>query len=163
VSYITFDFETVEEALDERLTEHTVLLSILHPISIAHRVVVRDEAVKTYSLYRDTMSEDMFMNEWLENLSKDANLIEPEQINPVYIIGFKSAKFDSQLIIKYLNIQSLIGSESNMKIIWVRLGERMAKFIDIRNFIAGGTLDQFTRILVIMARLDKRVSSHMKQ
>jgi hypothetical protein len=32
-----------------------------------------------------------------------------------------------------------------MKIISVKLGERMAKFIDIRNFIAGGTLDQFTR------------------
>jgi hypothetical protein len=106
--------------LDERLTEHTVLLSILHPISVAHTVVVRGEAVKTYSLYRDGKAEDMFMDEWLSQLANDLTLINNNNDQPVNIIGFNSARFDSQLIIKHLNIQSLIGSESNMKIISVK-------------------------------------------
>jgi hypothetical protein len=121
------------------------LLSILHPISVAHTVVVNGEIVKTYSLHRDNKDEKQFMDEWLCNISDDLTLINNNNDQSVKIIGFNSAKFDSQLIIKYLNIQSLIGSESNMKTINVRLGDREAQFIDIRNFIAGGTLDQFTR------------------
>ena len=74
------------------------------------------------------------------------------------IIGFNSSKFDLNLILSNLcsdkwRIRTIIGSSSQYKMISVypivdkevdesKIGLR---FIDIRNYIAGGTLDQFTK------------------
>ncbi|KAI5543715.1 DNA/RNA polymerase superfamily, partial [Trichomonas vaginalis G3] len=75
-----------------------------------------------------------------------------EEFNKVNIIGFNSGKFDLNLILRDLNtakwkIKSMLGSSSQFKQIIVKKTNAPyeLRFIDIRNYIAGGTLDQFTQ------------------
>lgn len=75
-----------------------------------------------------------------------------EEFNTVNVIGFNSGKFDLNLILRELNtakwkIKSILGSSSQFKQITVKKNEcpYSLRFIDIRNYIAGGTLDQFTQ------------------
>ncbi|KAI5516342.1 DNA/RNA polymerase superfamily, partial [Trichomonas vaginalis G3] len=75
-----------------------------------------------------------------------------EEFNKVNIIGFNSGKFDLNLILRDLNtakwkIKSMLGSSSQFKQIIVKKTNcpYELRFIDIRNYIAGGTLDQFTQ------------------
>ncbi|KAI5498529.1 DNA/RNA polymerase superfamily, partial [Trichomonas vaginalis G3] len=75
-----------------------------------------------------------------------------EEFNKANIIGFNSGKFDLNLILRDLNtakwkIKSMLGSSSQFKQIIVKKTNvpYELRFIDIRNYIAGGTLDQFTQ------------------
>jgi len=66
-------------------------------------------------------------------------------------IGFNSAKFDTNHMFRHMvvngrKIDSLFGSSSNHKQIIVSHAhsEVRLRFIDIRNYVAGGSLDEFT-------------------
>ncbi len=81
------------------------------------------------------------------------HLINRETRN-IPVIGFNSSKFDINLFLpelccdKWL-IKSIVGSSTTHKIVTVRSNEEtvktILKFIDIRCYLAGGTLDEFTR------------------
>jgi len=84
------------------------------------------------------------------------NKLRYEMCN-VSVIGFNSAKFDLNLFIKSLNernwrITSILGTTTSHKQVLVKRNDRFGydlsatlRFVDIRQFIAGGTLDQFTQ------------------
>lgn len=80
-----------------------------------------------------------------------------QEFSTANIIGFNSSKFDLNLILASLcsdkwRIRTIIGSSSAYKMVSVYQIKEDAnteaiglRFIDIRNYIAGGTLDQFTK------------------
>ena len=92
-----------------------------------------------------------------EQANTFSKLLEKEY-STAKVIGFNSGKFDLNLILANLcssrwRIRTIIGSTSQFKMVSVfklndgNPDDKYAglRFIDIRNYIAGGTLDQFTR------------------
>ncbi len=83
------------------------------------------------------------------------NMIRGEMYQ-VSVAGFNSSRFDINLFIRELNttkwkVTSFVGSTTNVKVIIVRLINNpeniypALRFIDIRNYLAGGTLAGFTK------------------
>jgi hypothetical protein len=78
--YLTYDFETVTKPINERYGNSSFQESTLHGLSVAWIYRVRDESKKTMIerskfLYRDQMDEHTFINQWLNDMFKDAELI----------------------------------------------------------------------------------------
>ena len=190
--YITFDFETLEDPINESITDHTTLDANLVPFMVSSTVKFRS-GIRTVNFCLANDGEN-FVEKWIEFLFGAAHTIAYENIdqygciptleieaqygpilNPeekaeladllvkeystVNVIGFNSGKFDLNLILANLcstkwRIKTIIGSSSQYKMITVfKLNEKGnisekeigLRFIDIRNYIAGGTLDQFTK------------------
>ena len=182
-NYITFDFETLEDPVNEELTEHTTIDANLKPFMVSSVVRLGDNReTQNFNLPND--GED-FINKWIEYLfikAEEVAKLNISQYDKVYellpkeaqgefiklvnsefsttnIIGFNSGKFDLNLILANLcsrtwRIKTIIGSSSQYKMVSVfklndegNISEKHTglRFIDIRNYIAGGTLDQFTR------------------
>ena len=128
-SYITYDFETMENKLDEQAGNSTVIKASLHPLSVAW--TVRTNEIKTYYIdMRSSPSNDpeYFVKEFMRQLwvcaqeVKDyetkrfeeyyKDIIPDEQLRyklykckleKVSVYGYNSARFDSQFIAKFWN------------------------------------------------------------
>ncbi|MFR9543932.1 MAG: hypothetical protein SNH27_18055, partial [Rikenellaceae bacterium] len=109
-----------------------------------------------HSNYNRYFSYPEFVTEYEQLTEKQQKLIKHiilRETSQVPIIGFNSAKFDINLFIRELccpewRIQSMIGSSTNHKIVTVKKvnsDSANLKFIDIRCYLAGGTLDGFTQ------------------
>jgi len=127
--FITFDFETFEETLNQKFGENSEIISILKPISIAMTVVTD----KLETFYYDIRTNN-FIFEFLKKLFEKAEEVKLFNINchaaeldalsidlnqkyPSYDIkskivekfynvncyGYNSAKFDTPFLISYLN------------------------------------------------------------
>ncbi|KAI5527115.1 hypothetical protein TVAGG3_0289040 [Trichomonas vaginalis G3] len=169
--YITFDFETLETTEEKSITKSTTLNAVLKPFMVSS---VCEDVTKNFCYATDENFiinridwlfekakevKELNMNQYeevfsklktIEQEEKFLKLLEDEYSN-VNVIGFNSSKFDLNLILREFNtarwkILSMLGSSSRYKQITVHKKEYPnLRFIDIRNFVAGGTLDQFTQ------------------
>jgi hypothetical protein len=155
-NYITFDFETAYKPIGEDYGKSSTLNATLHPISVAYTVHINGKSTTKSFFKEQNQTEKDFIENWMDNMFndapkvRDANLVEDTpfelQTTEVSVIGFNSARFDLNLIVQYLDkITFMIGSASNYKQINVTRDPITLRFIDMSNFIAGGTLDQFTQ------------------
>ncbi len=183
-SFITYDFETVEDRSHTKSTDKTSISAELIPTVVSSTVCNCGEQKTTHSF--NPQEDSDFIKAWIRRLFVDAQVLAEDRYNQYFnnpefmtlyntltekqqkhirklilqetsqvaIIGFNSAKFDSNLILPYLcsdewRITAMIGSTANHKSITVSsLNTEVKvtlKFIDIRCYIAGGTLDGFTR------------------
>ena len=175
--YITYDFETLEDEVNEEITEHTTLDAHLIPFMVSSTVKLPEGTfTRNFCLANDG---ENFINQWIEFLFEnapkvsEANLLQYDKVfdkvgeeagkklteilrkeyKTANVIGFNSGKFDLNLILSHLSnskwqIKNVIGSSSQFKAVTVFMREQNQtglRFIDIRNYIAGGTLDQFTK------------------
>ena len=152
--YITYDFETMEEYNDESIAidpktrlpvKHTIDASTLKALSIA--MTVRTESTKTF--YYDLRNGDDFIEQFLDELFKQALLVKKYNLQTcvlynflseqkdvaaiasiykffcnVKVLGYNSSKFDSHFLLRHLmtgncSIKHTIGSASAMKSIKV--------------------------------------------
>ena len=179
--YITYDFETLEDAQTKQISAHTTIQAHLTPFMVSC-TVKKASGVETRNFCLAT--DEQFIETWIEYLFEQAKIVAEDNkaqyyeameemteeqfdafdtlLNREYstanVIGFNSSKFDLNLILSNLcstkwRIRTIIGSSSAYKMLSVfpivnkavdesKIGLR---FIDIRNYIAGGTLDQFTK------------------
>ena len=179
--YITYDFETLEDAQSNQISTHTLIKANLTPFMVSS-TVKKASGIETKNFCLAS-SED-FISDWIEYLFKQAEQVASDNVaqydevlemmnvdqsiafgdlllkeySVANIIGFNSSKFDLNLILSNLcgtkwRIRTIIGSSSAYKLLTIypvsdktvdetKIGLR---FIDIRNYIAGGTLDQFTK------------------
>ena len=162
IYYMTYDFETMEQVVNEEAGKSTFINSKLIPLSVSSCVKSASGlTTKNFSL-RD--SKD-FIPLWLNWLFEESLLIYedklkyscvPENIDPnintITVFGFNSSRFDSNLFKKYLNMEhwsidstSIIGTLSSLKqfILTSSKYHTSLRFIDAQAFVAGGTLKQF--------------------
>ncbi len=165
--YATYDFETMEQIINENITNTTFLNSQLIPISVASSIKTIN-GVETKHF--DIRQKD-FIKEWIRWLfvkaeeiiiSNNLNLqsvgLNEEQIkqldnahNQATVFGFNSAKFDSNLFKSFMNTDEwesnsgLIGTATSFKQIVMthKTTKIQLRFIDAQAFTAGGTLKQF--------------------
>jgi hypothetical protein len=95
-TYITYDFETAIDPVSKDFGEGSVLVSTLHPITVAWTVET-PEGTRTYSIYRKDMTVDDSDQYWLNTMLETGP--ELEQIN---VIGCNSARFDIHLFMKHI-------------------------------------------------------------
>ncbi len=190
-SYITYDFETVENAVDIS-TAKTLTNAELLPFMVSSTVCSNGTIQETVNFCIDTEDKfspgdvrQSFITSWISWLFDRASQIAQDNINMYFnnpefinalqsltedqqedikgaiekemfnvcIIGFNSSKFDINLFIRNLNthdwkVKTMIGSSSIHKVVVVKKMDdspTALKFIDIRCYLAGGTLDTFTR------------------
>jgi hypothetical protein len=116
-SYITYDFETMNNHIDNSNTKATKIENILHLLSLEFTIEINFEVTNTFSYYLDDYeSEEAIVYAFLDNLSsyairvrksnkislKDSNK-NKYQISEFPIIGFNSVKFDMNLLVKYVS------------------------------------------------------------
>ncbi|KAI5502408.1 hypothetical protein TVAGG3_0886340 [Trichomonas vaginalis G3] len=166
--YITFDFETLETKEELLLSECATLNAYLKPFMVSSTVKLNDKTYtrnfcltssdsfisdwieflfSTCSLVAKSNIEqyEELMNTLNEKQKEAFKELLDEEFNKVNIIGFNSGKFDLNLILRDLNtakwkIKSMLGSSSQFKQIIVKKTNvpYELRFIDIRNYIAGG-------------------------
>jgi len=68
--YITFDFKTNEEVLNNQITDSTVIISKLHPLSVA--MSVKTNTIKSF--YYDIRQPD-FINLFMKELFNQAKIV----------------------------------------------------------------------------------------
>jgi hypothetical protein len=125
-SYITYDFETMNNThVDNSNNKATKIENTLHLLSLVFTVVINFEVTNTFSYYLDNYeSEEAMVYAFLDKLSLDAirvvksNKISLKdkkkrsshnknknkyQFSMIPLIGFNSAKFDMNLLVKYLS------------------------------------------------------------
>ncbi|KAA6391383.1 MAG: hypothetical protein EZS28_013093 [Streblomastix strix] len=159
LNYITFDFETVENIINE-----DNVLAQLEPLSVASAATINDQIT---TLYFDLRNGTDFIEQWISQLFEVAIKVnEANQSNipevqikdknyipfkpQVSVIGFNSKKFDMNLLLKHLiknktKIQYM-GSTTQAKqtIVSHQDYDFDLRFIDILSFIPpNNTLKQF--------------------
>ena len=75
--FITFDFETMEEIINEKTSDSTTLMSVLHPLSVAMSVSTDD--IKTY--YFDLRDGENFVELFVQQLFKSAADVKEYNLN----------------------------------------------------------------------------------
>jgi len=145
--YITYDFETMEQTINEKITEKSESMDCaqLCPLSVA--MTVHTDKDKTF--YWDVRSGEDFIVDFLDELFKQALLVKEynleqcalykhlqdendiDNISYIYkyfctvkVLGFNSSRFDSHFLMKHLHsgkcaIKHSIGSSSALKAIKV--------------------------------------------
>jgi len=168
--YITFDFETYEEIINEKITDNTVIISKLHPLSVA--MSVKTNTIKSF--YYDIRQPDfitLFMKELFNqakivkeyNIEQHRHLIQLKQIpdykkimkvyDCVKVFGYNSGKFDDNFLFNNLHnkeyrIAKIIGGSTKYKAINVYKRETKDYYIqlvDAMNYTAGGSLENFAK------------------
>ena len=162
IYYMTYDFETMEQAVNRGVGKSTTINSRLIPISVSSCVKSASGlSTKNFSL-RDSQE---FIQQWIEWLFEESVIVYKDKqqyscvpdsidsnINVITVFGFNSSRFDSNLFKKYLNIShwrveanSIIGTLSSLKQFILSSDKYPTKlrFIDAQAFVAGGTLKQF--------------------
>jgi hypothetical protein len=132
-SYITYYFETMNNThVDNCNTKATKRANTFHLLSLVFTVVINFEVTNTFSYYLDNYeSEEDMVYAFLDNMSSYAisvmksnklklKGIRKYQFTEVPVIGFKSAKFDMNFLVKYLSgnnykIISTLGKSSYYK------------------------------------------------
>ena len=174
--YMTYDFETMEQSVDEKSGKSTVINSRLIPLSVSCCI---KSSKGLLTRHFDARSKD-FIPEWLTFMFEQAYEIVDDKVQlmkdmlkisdvevikkldkgllDVPVLGFNSAKFDSNLFKEYFNYthhdmqwkvdnSSLIGTTSSLKQFILKTstdkGMIGLRFIDAQAFISGGTLKQF--------------------
>jgi hypothetical protein len=182
--YITYDFESLENPIDEKISEKTTLNAHHIPFMVSSVVKLPNEQITRNFCFADNKH---FIDDWLEFVFENAAKVSQankelyqdviqilsgdklDQFQKILdkryesadIIGFNSGKFDINLILSYVvnkgyKISKLIGTISAYKMILLKDknedGKKYDKtlkpelrFIDIRNYIAGGSLHDFTQ------------------
>ncbi|KAA6367728.1 MAG: hypothetical protein EZS28_036745, partial [Streblomastix strix] len=159
LNYITFDFETVENLINE-----DNLIAQLEPLSVASAATINDQIT---TLYFNLRNGTDFIEQWISQLFQVAITVnEANQSNipdvtiddkhyipykpQVSVIGFNSKKFDMNLLLKHLiknktKIQYM-GSTTQAKqtVVSHQDYDFDLRFIDILSFIPpNNTLKQF--------------------
>jgi hypothetical protein len=96
--YITYDFETVTKHVNEHYGKSSFQDSTLHPLSVAWTIRVRNSPEISEFLYRAKMDESTFIDQWLNNIFKDA-----EKVHNSRESYYKSLKLPAYLQNVYLN------------------------------------------------------------
>ena len=165
--YMTYDFETMEQAVNECVSDSTIINSRLKPVSVSYHV--KSESINLTKHF--TANDTEFIPHWLESMFDVAKLVVKDKykfyesmmhvkedkvkeivkdINVVTVLVFNSSRFDSNLFKQYFNYgfwhidnNSLIGTASSLKQFILVSKEVSLRFIDAQAFVAGGTLKQF--------------------
>jgi hypothetical protein len=165
--YITFDFETTKELVNENN-----VISNVKPLSIAAAFHSK-KPIK--AIYFDLRNGEDFITQWLRQVFKAAKQISydnkyvkykneftkdgkdreenfPYKHWEVPMLGFNSARFDMNLLLPYLHnteweIKDALCSQTNMKCIKChhKTNGVTLVFKDVMNFISGGTLADFVK------------------
>ncbi|KAA6382352.1 MAG: hypothetical protein EZS28_022121 [Streblomastix strix] len=164
LNYITFDFETVENIINEGN-----IIAQLEPLSVASAATINDQIT---TLYFDLRNGSDFIEQWISQLFEVAIKVnEANQSNipdvtiedkhqhqhgvipykpQVSVIGFNSKKFDMNLLLKHLlknktKIQYLgTTTQAKQTIVSHQDYDFDLRFIDILSFIPpNNTLKQF--------------------
>jgi hypothetical protein len=154
--YITFDFETVYIPVDLSKGK-TFIDSQLDVLSVASCVHTHDGDTTFYYDRRD----GNFVELWLDKLFYYANTLQGYmtrnsqgyEIKTVIVLGYNSGKFDLFFVLKYLSttkykIEKALGALNNYKVLIMYQLENPTirlKFMDARNFVAGGSLRDFVK------------------
>ena len=155
--YMTYDFETVEEKVDQILTDQTTLNAKIQPLSVA-LTVYSPNGMKTF--FFSKKKSDTFVDDFIETLFEyydeiyDANTIKtPTQtLKPkhVCVLGFNSSKFDMNILLPYLTnekkgwtVSDLIGTMSNFKALRLTKDSKHICFLDALHYITPQTLREF--------------------
>ena len=161
IYYITYDFETMEEHINQTVGKSTTINSRLIPLSVASCVRASTTTTKSFSL----RTSNTFISDWIDWLFEQSLIVYKDKlsyscvpleidnnINTITILGFNSSRFDSNLFKQYLNTNhwkvecnSIIGTLSSLKQFVLISSKYPTKlrFIDAQSFVAGGTLKQF--------------------
>ena len=167
--YMTYDFETMENVINETVTKSTTINSRLVPLSVSCCIKYSSG---TLTKHFDARDKD-FIIHWIEYMFNQAHLIINDKVNfykqmlniedpkeivhdiqTVTVFGFNSSRFDSNLFKQYFNHKgencswsvdnnSLIGSSTALKQFILKSKNISLRFIDAQAFVAGGTLQQF--------------------
>ena len=166
--YMTYDFETMEQVINESLTKSTIVNSRLVPLSVSCCI---KSASQITTKHFDARDKD-FVIHWIEYMFEQASVVIKDKfnfykqmlqnvdpadvvrdINTVTVFGFNSSRFDSNLFKQYfqhkgkiswtIDNNSLIGSATALKQFILTSDKISLRFIDAQAFIAGGTLKQF--------------------
>ena len=171
--YMTYDFETMEQSVDQSCGKSSVVNSNLYPLSVSCCVKGND---KQYTKHFD-VRDKLFIPHWIKYMFDQAEVIvddkikllssmvkinDVEQLNKldrglynVTVLGYNSARFDSNLFMEYFNYElndmrwkvdnmSMIGTLSSTKQIIIKNNKGIGlRFIDAMAFVSGGTLKQF--------------------
>ncbi|KAA6396517.1 MAG: hypothetical protein EZS28_007956 [Streblomastix strix] len=150
LNYITFDFETVENIINENN-----VLAQLEPLSVASAATINDQIT---TLYFDLRDGTDFIEQWISQLFEVAITVnEANQLNipditiddknyipykpQVSVIGFNSKKFDMNLLLKHIikNMTKIqyMGSTTQAKqtVLSHQDYDFDLRFIDILSFI----------------------------
>ena len=109
IYYMTYDFETMEEHIDQTVGKSTTINSRLIPISVASCVKSAKATItKSFSL----RTSSTFISDWIEWLFEQSLIIYEDKlayscvppnidpnINTITVFGFNSSRFDSNLFI----------------------------------------------------------------
>jgi hypothetical protein len=100
MKYITFDFETVMKKESHKISDKTETYAQQLPLGVAYFINNREQS-RSIFMYRDSDSNEVFINNWLNSLFNDAKEIFETQEDyynslelPDYII--KKLSFDKK-------------------------------------------------------------------
>jgi hypothetical protein len=166
-SYITYDFETMNNThVNNKDAKATKKENTLHLLSLAFTVVINFEIVTSSSYYLCNFADEVSMvMQFLDDMKKYApeiirannrmkDLPSKYFFKEVPILGFNSAKFDMNLLVKYLciedyKIESTLGKNTYYKCLKVKSivddKEITLRFVDIMIYAPECTFDQFTQ------------------
>ena len=167
---MTYDFETMEQIVNESITKATTINSRLIPLSVSCCIKSLKGLITKHFDARDKL----FIPKWIDFMFKQSKTIvedkyesyremlhieSNEQINEIVkdiktvtVFGFNSSRFDSNLFKEYfnhshwsVNNNSMIGTATSLKqfILTSNKTNTQLRFIDAQAFVAGGTLKQF--------------------
>ncbi len=153
-SYITFDFETIEEKIDKKITESTTINSHLFPLSVAATIKNKYDIS---TIYFDIRDGENFVDKFIDRLFIEAEQVsksifsnKPEFLNgelpTVPIIGFNSSKFDMNIMFSWLKKSmngknpEFLGSPNSFKQVIIQNGKVKLRFIDARLLAGGGNI-----------------------
>ena len=157
--YMTFDFETMEQKMEKKITDKTCIHAKIIPLSVALSIY-SPKGIKTFWFSRKDMSEVEMIVSFLRCIFAnydevyEANIIntptqciEPKHIN---IIGYNSGKFDLNLLLPYLNdpfnsfrVVDMIGTSNSFKCLRVSQHKKIIRFIDAMNYVTPQPLRDF--------------------
>ena len=168
--YMTYDFETMEQIVNESLTKATTINSRLIPLSVSCCIKSFKGLVTKHFDARDKL----FIPKWIDFMFEQSKTIvkdkyefyremlhieSNEQINEIVrdiktitVFGFNLSRFDSNMFKEYfnhsywrVNNNSMIGTATSLKqfILISNKTTTQLRFIDAQAFVAGGTLKQF--------------------
>ena len=155
--YMTYDFETMEQIVDKKVSNSTVLNSRMIPLSVSLTVKSK-KGVNTY-FFSKRDDEEFVQNfiksifEHAEEVYNDNIIVTPTQeLKPrhVCILGYNSGRFDMNLLIPYLNsdgwvIKDFIGTLSSFKSMTVQTIDktRAVTFMDAMHYVTPQPLKDF--------------------
>jgi hypothetical protein len=165
--YMTYDFETVEEKVygdAGKRGEKSVVNSILHPLSVA--CCVRSEglcpggAVGGHFAECFDRRDDEWIAKWFAFMFANApeiiranhiaGLPDDLQYTSVPVLGFNSARFDTNMLISVIGstkytVKSMFGTSTSAKQIIVTDGKIELRFVDAMLYAGNCALDAFVR------------------